>query len=261
MKPLALTLFLTAFAVAAQEIKTETVDYKDGNVVLSGFLAYDASITGKRPGILVCHAWKGLGKHEMDSARELAKLGYVAFALDIYGKGVRAKNAKEARALATKYRGGDRKLLRQRANVGLAKLKSLPRVDAAATAAIGYCFGGTTVLEMARSGAATRGVVSFHGGLTTNAPEDAKNIKAKVLVLHGGDDPHAPMKDVVALADELRAAKVDWQIVLYGGAVHSFTDPGAGNDPSRGAAYDKQAARRSWEAMQDFFRELFGKTK
>jgi len=147
--------------------------------------------------------------------------------------------------------------MRARANAGLEVLKKHPLTDVNRIAAIGYCFGGTVVLEMARSGAELAGVVSFHGGLSTPNPSDAKNIKGKVLVLHGADDPAVPPDQVIAFQDELRKAGVDWQMVSYGGAVHSFTNPEAGNDPSRGAAYNEKADKRSWEAMKTFFGEIF----
>jgi dienelactone hydrolase len=140
--------------------------------------------------------------------------------------------------------------MRSRANAGLEVLRNHPLADVNRIAAIGYCFGGTVVLEMARSGAELAGVVSFHGGLSTPNPSDAKNIKGKVLVLHGADDPAVPPDQVIAFQDELRKAGVDWQMVSYGGAVHSFTNPEAGNDPSRGAAYNEKADKRSWEAMK-----------
>jgi dienelactone hydrolase len=184
----------------------------------------------------------------------LARLGYVAFASDIYGKGVLAKDAKEAAALAGIYLG-DRKLLRARASAGLDVLRNRPEVDPKRLAAIGYCFGGTTVLELARSGADLASVVSFHGLLNTQTPGDARNINGKVLVLHGGDDPYVPMKQVEAFQEEMRNGGVDWQFVTYGGAVHRFTNPEAGNDNSKGAAYNERADRRSWEAMKDFFAE------
>ena len=147
--------------------------------------------------------------------------------------------------------------MRSRAQAGLDVLISQPLVDAKRVAAIGYCFGGGTVLELARSGVDIAGVVSFHGNLDTPRPEDAKNIKAKVLVLHGADDPFVPEKDVSAFQEEMRQAKVDWQMVIYGGAVHSFSNPNSGDDPSTGAAYDARADKRSWEAMRLFFGELF----
>jgi dienelactone hydrolase len=240
------------------EIRTETVDYKHGETILEGFLAYDDQTPGKKPGVLIVHEWTGLGDYVKKRAVEVARLGTVAFAIDMYGKGIRPDNPRDAAARAAIYKN-DRQLMRDRAAAGLRVLRNNPRVDPSRLAAIGYCFGGTTVLELARSGADLKGVVSFHGGLDTPHPEDAKNIKAKVLILHGADDPFAPAKDVQALEDEMRKAGVDWQIVLYGGAVHSFTNPASGNDPSRGAAYNSEADRRSWEAMKLFFREIFAR--
>lgn len=230
-------------------LRTEVVEYKHGGVVLEGYLAYDDAVKGKRPGIIVVHEWWGLNPYARMRTGQLAKLGYIAFAIDIYGKGVRAKDPAEAGTLSGIYRG-NRPLMRSRANAGLEVLRNHPLADVNRIAAIGYCFGGTVVLEMARSGAELAGVVSFHGGLSTPNPSDAKNIKGKVLVLHGADDPAVPPDQVIAFQDELRKAGIDWQMVSYGGAVHSFTNPEAGNDPSKGAAYNEKADKRSWEAMK-----------
>ena len=169
---------------AKAEIRTSVVEYREGNTILEGYLAFDDEIKGPRPGVMVVHAWKGLGEQEKRRARELAELGYVAFAADIYGKGIRPKNNQEAAAQATIYRS-NRQLMRDRANAGLGVLKRNRMVAFNQTAAIGYCFGGGVVLELARSGARVDGVVSFHGNLDTPDPEDAKNIRGKVLVLHG----------------------------------------------------------------------------
>jgi dienelactone hydrolase len=237
-------------------IKTETVAYKHGDVALEGWLAYDDAATGKQPGILVVHEWKGLGAHAKHSAEELAKMGYVAFAVDMYGTGIRPQTNQEAAVEAGKYKA-DRALMRARINAGLSQLKSYPNVDANRIAAIGYCFGGLTVLELARSGANVAGVVSFHGGLDSPAPADGKNIKAKVLVLHGADDPFVPAADIAAFQNELRQAGVDWRMVYYGGAVHSFTNREAGADNAKGAAYNERADKLSWQAMAAFFEEIF----
>jgi len=252
-----LTLILSAVSSISAKLITQTVEYKQGDTVLEGYLAYDDSYSGKRPGVLVVHEWYGLGKHAKTKAEELAKLGYVAFAADIYGKGVRPQTNEEAAKIAGQYRGDDRLLLRARAKAGLDELKRQALVDPTKTAAIGFCFGGSTVLELARSGAEVLGVVSFHGGLSTPRPEDAKNIKAKVLVLHGADDPFESKEEVQTFQEEMRQAKLDWQFISYGGAVHSFTNPEAGNDNSKGAAYNQSADQRSWEAMQQFFKEIF----
>ena len=148
-------------------------------------------------------------------------------------------------------------MLRSRANAAFNVLKSHELTDQKKTAAIGYCFGGTTVLELARSGADIAGVVSFHGGLDTPTPGDAKNIKAKVLAQHGADDPFVKPQEVAAFQEEMRNAGIDWYFVSYGNAVHSFTNPEAGNDPKKGAAYNEKADKRSWKAMKSFFKEIF----
>jgi dienelactone hydrolase len=252
-------LLVAATATAAQaKVKSQLVEYKEGDAVLEGYLAWDDAVKGTRPGVLVVHAWMGLDDNARKRADMLAELGYVAFAADIYGKGIRPKSPDEAGKEAGKYKG-DRALLRKRVNAGLAQLLKSPNVDTSKTAAIGYCFGGTTVLELARSGAGVLGVASFHGGLDSPTPADGKNIKAKVLVLHGAADPFAKPADVDAFLKELSDAKVDYQFVAYGGAVHCFTHQDAGNDPSKGCAYDAKADARSWSAMKDFFDELFKK--
>jgi dienelactone hydrolase len=241
---------------AHAKVKTQLVEYKQGDTVLEGFLAYDDALKGKRPGILVVHAWMGLDDNAKNRAEMLAQLGYVAFAADIYGKGVRPKDRDEAGKLAGKYKT-DRTLLRARVNAAYDQLLKDSHVDAKKTAAIGYCFGGTTVLELARSGTTVGGVVSFHGGLDSPTPADAKKIKAKVLALHGAADPYEKPADLAAFQKDLADAKVDWQLVQYGGAVHCFTDKTAGSDASGGCAYDVSADTRSWAAMRGFFDELF----
>jgi len=257
MKSLIPTALGLAGALTAQaQIHTETIQYKHGDTVLEGYLAYDAAIKGRRPGVLIIHQWKGLTDYEKKRAEMLAQLGYNAFAADIYGKGTRPQSSQEAGAQAGKYRN-NRDLLRARAQAGLAVLQKHELTDPKRIAAIGYCFGGTAVIELARSGADIAGVVSFHGGLDSPHPEDGRNIKCKVLALHGADDPHVSAKDLAAFEDELRQAKVDWQLVKYGGAVHAFTDWNAGDNPQQGAAYNEKADRRSWEAMKQFFAEIF----
>jgi dienelactone hydrolase len=238
-------------------LRTEVVEYKQDDTVLEGYVAWDDAVTGKAPGVVVVHEWMGLGDAMKRRAEQLAGLGYVAFAADIYGKGVRAKTVEEAAALATKYRAGDRKLLRKRAQAALDALKKREQVDRKRLAAMGYCFGGTTALELARSGADLKGVVSFHGNLATPNPADAKKIRGSVLVLHGADDPFVPAEEVAAFQKEMREAKLDWQMVSYGNAVHSFTQKDAGDDPSKGAAYHALADERSWEEMKRFFSVLF----
>lgn len=257
MKCLISIIAVLFFTVTVQaEVRTEMVEYKQGDAVLEGYLAYDDAVKGKRPGVLIVHEWMGINNYVKKRAEQLARLGYVAFAADIYGKGVRPKNSDEAAAESKKYKT-DRQLMRNRVNAGLDVLKNHKLVDTKKTSAIGYCFGGTTVLELGRSGADVAGIVSFHGGLDSLNPNDAKNIKGKVLALHGGDDPFVPAEQVAAFQDEMRKANVDWDMVVYGGAVHSFTNPDAGNDNSKGAAYNEKADKRSWEDMKQFFSEIF----
>lgn len=255
---LAMFLMLAAVAPVATLAKVtgRTVEYKEGGTLLEGYLAYDDAIKSPRPGVLVVHDWMGISGETRRRCDMLAALGYVALAADVYGKGVRPANTQEAVALAGKYKG-DRALYRRRLEAALGVLRKEPQVNPQKLAAIGYCFGGTGVLELARDSADVRGVVSFHGGLDSLHPEDAKAIKAKVLVLHGADDPFSSAADVAAFQDEMRKAGVDWQMIYYGGAVHSFTNPGAGGDNSKGAAYNEKADRRSWQAMKDFFAEIF----
>jgi dienelactone hydrolase len=236
-------------------VQYQKVEYKEGDTVCEGLLVYDDLFQGKRPGIIVAHQWKGVTDYEKMRAELLAMRGYVALCSDVYGKGVRADNPKDAAALAGKYKG-DRKLLRARINAALDFLRKQERVNPQIIGAIGYCFGGTTVLELARGGADVKGVVSFHGGLGSPTPADAKNIKCKVLALHGADDPFVPTDEVIAFQKEMREAKVDWQLVAYGGAVHSFTDKSAGNDNSKGSAYNAQADLRSWREMKMFLDEV-----
>lgn len=256
MKRLLIPLLFALPLALPAEVSVKTLAYPIGKdkAVGEGLLALDGAKAGKRPGILVVHAWMGIDEHVQEVIRRLAADGYVAFAADIYGKGVRPADPKEAGAQAGKYKA-DRALLRERVNAGLAQLKADARVDAKKIVAIGYCFGGTTVLELARSGADLAGVVSFHGGLDSPAPADGKNIKAKVLVLHGADDPAVKAEDLAAFQRELREAKVDWQQVSYGGAVHAFTQKSA-NRPGM-ALYDASADRRSWAHFKGFLAECF----
>ena len=254
-------LLSAAVVFSAQaEIKTKIVEYKQGDAVLEGYLAYDDAVTSARPGVLVIHDWMGVGPFVKGRVEALAKLGYVAFAADIYGKGVRPKDSKEAAAQAGMYRK-DRPLLRARAQAGLDALAKVSQVNSSQLAVMGYCFGGGSSLELGRSGAEVKGIISFHGNLDTPNPDDAKKIKGKVLVLHGADDPRVPKEQVLAFQDEMRNAKVDWELVGYGNAVHAFTEPHAGNDNSKGSAYNASADRRSWIAMQNFFTEIFASGK
>jgi len=247
-------LLIGALSVHAA-IQSKTIEYKQGDTTLEGVLVWDDAVSGARPGVLVVHQWLGLTDYEKHRATMLAQLGYVAFCADIYGKGAKPKDVSEAGAAAGKYKA-DRALLRQRVNAGLEELKKSDLVDTKRVAAIGYCFGGTTVIELARSGAELSGVVSFHGGLDSPTPADGKNIKCPILACHGADDPFEKPEDLTAFEKEMRDAKVDWRLNMYGGAVHSFTQPDPGfSNP--GAHYNEKADKRSWEDMKMFFAEIF----
>lgn len=255
-----LVLILLAPVLSQAAIETKTVEYQQGDTRLVGYLAYPQEVKEPRPGVLVVHEWLGLNDYAKRRAEQLAELGYVAFAADIYGDGKVVADRKEAGALSSTYKK-DRALLRARVAAGLETLKAQPGVAPGKVAAIGYCFGGTTVLELARSGAEVAGVVSFHGGLDSPAPQDARNIRARVLVLHGADDPYVPAEQVAGFEEEMRKGGVDWQLIAYGNAVHGFTNPANGNDNSKGAAYNAAADARSWLAMRQFLDEVVGPVK
>lgn len=240
----------------AKTVVIEPVFYKDGDAKLEGAIVYDQSLKGPRPGVVVVHDWMGPSDYTKLRASQLATLGYVAFVADIYGAETRPKNPDDAKKASSKFKG-DRQLLRNRVNLALAELRKSPHVNFKKVAAIGYCFGGTTVLELARSGADVSGVVSFHGGLDSPTPTDGRNIKSKVLVLHGADDPSVSPENLSAFEKELRDANVDWELVKLGNAVHSFSNPAAGSDKASGNAYYAEADRRSFELMKGFFKEIF----
>lgn len=249
-----LVLFSMLFSGAAMaKIETKKIEYKSGDLTFEGFLAYDSSKKGKLPGVMIVHNWMGVTGETESKAIEVAKLGYVAFAGDIYGKGIRPTSTKEAGELSGKYKA-DLKTLRERAAFAIDELKKQKNVDGNKIFVTGYCFGGTTAIEVARSGADVRGVVSFHGGLTPS--QDDKNIKGEVLVLHGAIDPYVPAKDIEGFLKGMNDSKVNYQMISYSGAVHSFTEKAAGNDISKGAAYNEMADKRSWVAMKEFLSEL-----
>ena len=252
----ALTLVCFSLAEVEAGVVTKTVEYRQDGTVMRGFLAYDEALKGKRPGVLVVHEWWGLNDFAKNQAAKLASLGYEAQAADMYGNGVTTSDREEAGKLAGALRGNP-DLLRARAQAALDFLAAVPRVDPKHLAAIGFCFGGTTVLELAYSGADLAGVVSFHGGLPRPQPGDQKRLKARILVLHGADDPHVPAADIAAFQEAMRQAGADWQMVFFGGAVHSFTNPAAGDNKAAGVAYDARTARRAWRSMLEFFREIF----
>jgi dienelactone hydrolase len=231
----AFIIFVSSVSYVCGAVQTKKIEYRDGDTALEGFVAWDDSKTSS-PGVLIVHQWMGCTAYEEGRAVQLAKEGFVAFALDIYGKGIRPANVGDAGKTAGIYKK-DRELYRRRLQLGLEQLRSQPMVDKQKIAAIGYCFGGTGVLELARSGADIDGVVSFHGGLDSLKPAEAKNIKAKVMICHGADDPFVPASDIAAMQKEFADADVDYQMIYYSEAVHSFTQPMAGNDNSKGAAY------------------------
>lgn len=257
VKKIFFILFLICQASQAHgAVVGETVEYKHGEVFLEGYLAYDDASSSVRPGVLVIHEWKGLGEYAKRRTRALAELGYVAFAADMYGKGVRPESHEDAAKEAGIYKK-DRGLMRSRAAAALQVLGGHPFTDPSKLGAIGYCFGGTSVLELARGGADLKGVVSFHGSLATPDPTAAKNIKSKVLVCHGAADSFVE-PEVEGFKKEMKDAGVDLRFESYEGAVHSFTVPEAGSDPSIGMAYNEAADKKSWESMKSFFREVFG---
>ena len=253
MKKVIFIIFILLLSAAVDaKVVSKHVDYKHGDAVLEGYLAYDYSLKAKRPGVLVVHEWWGLNDYVR---MRVAKLGYVAFALDMYGKGIWTTDPQKAGELAGHLKG--KPIMRQRARAGLDILRKNARVDTQKIAAIGYCFGGTTVLELAYSGVDVAGIVSFHGGLIVPRPEDMNRIKAKILILHGADDGFVPSEKITAFQDGKRQAAADWQMVYYGGAVHSFTNPAADGKNIKGIAYNPKADERSWKYMQIFFEEMF----
>ncbi len=253
---LTLLMFVVTSEFAMAQIHTEAVDYTVDGKACEGYLAYKDNLTSNAPAILVFHEWWGLTPYIRHRVEQLADLGYVAFAADLYGKGVLATTVKDAQAHAVPFYT-DRSLFRRGTEAALEILKKSPHVDTNNIAVIGYCFGGTAALELARDGAPVRGVVTFHGVLTTADPNDGSRIRAKVLVLTGGDDPNVPASQVTAFEDEMRKGHVDWEVVSYGNTVHAFTNPNAGSDPSKGMAYNEESDQRSWIAMKNFFDEIF----
>ncbi|QQS14983.1 MAG: dienelactone hydrolase family protein [Rhodospirillales bacterium] len=238
-------------------MRVEDIAYNDGGTRLVGQLAVDETRPGRRPGVLVCHEGPGLTDHTKIIARRLAKLGYVAYAMDYHGDGRPLANPADTMARLNPWRA-DPTSIRVRAGIALKLLAARPEVDAGRMAAIGYCFGGTTALELARAGEDLRCVVGFHSGLATARPQDAVNIKAKVLVNIGAEDPIIPPEQRLDFEKEMRAANVDWRMILYGGAGHSFTNPAADARNMPGFKYHEPTDRRSWRAMLDLFDETLG---
>lgn len=233
-------------------ITTKSIEYSHNGVALEGLLAWDDARTGPRPGVLVSHAWGGRGNFDDERARELAKLGYAGFALDVYGKGVRGSNKEENAALMQPFME-DRTLLQARLAESLKTLADCECVNASRMAIIGYCFGGLCALDLARSSHDIQGAVSIHG--LFHAPGNPISVSARILALHGWDDPMATPEQVIAFAEEMTAAKADWQLHAYGNTMHAFTNPQA-NDPAFGTLYNADADRRSWQAIENFLAEV-----
>ena len=251
------TLLLIGFASTVEaKVLGSTVPYRHDDVELAGYLAYDDSFEGKRPGVLLVHEWWGLNDYVRRRADQLAGMGYVAFAVDMYGKGKVTEHPGDAAEWAQQVRGNI-DLWRQRAMAGLDVLKADPRTDIARIAAIGYCFGGSTVQQLAYAGAPINGIVSFHGGLVNPSQEEAKAVKAKILICHGGADEFVTPQALQDYIAAMNQAGLDWQMVIFGGAKHGFTNPDAGKYGMDRLAYSKSADERSWKYMKDFFNEIF----
>jgi len=236
-------------------IVSNTINYLDGDTLLEGFFAYDDSFSDRRPAVLISHTWSGRDAFVDAKAKELAKLGYVAFALDMYGQGTVGTTPEENAQLMQPFMD-DRKLLQQRIHAALYAVKLLPWVDDNKVAAIGFCFGGLCALDLARMGANVQGVVSFHGFLNTPDHAADKPVLAKVLALHGHDDPMVSTEQFNAFTQEMGDLKVDWQLHSYGHTVHAFTNPQA-NTPDLGMLYNEVATKRAWKSMQNFLEEIF----
>jgi dienelactone hydrolase len=235
---------------------TENLTYQDGDVQLRGFFATDKTTDEPKPLILIAHDWSGRNPFACDKAKELAALGYCAFALDMYGD-AKVYETKEEKSKAIQPLLADRPSIFKRMLAGYQFAKNLPGVDKNRVAAIGFCFGGLCVLDLARNGTDLKGVVSFHGLLTKPDYEISQKIMAKILILHGFDDPMAPPESVIAFGKEMKAKKeqVDFQLHVYSNTMHAFTNPQA-NDVAFGTVYNPLAAQRSWLSMKNFLAEI-----
>jgi dienelactone hydrolase len=254
-KILSIFLILIFISLCHAQVKTDLITYQDGEIELEGYLAYDKLLKSIRGGVLLVHDANGRDKFIQERADELAKVGYIVFALDMFGKGVSPKDESEQEELTSQFLGEDRQLMRQRALKGLEILVQQAKVDQNRIASIGYGFGGTTVLELARSGANLTAAINYFGSLSTPTPEDAKNIKGAVLILLGSEDPFIPEEEIKSFRAEMQNANADWQMNLYGGAYQGFTRYSLGFDPSSGKAYNYNADKRSWEAAKSLLRE------
>ena len=249
--------FVLACGIAQAKIVTKSVPYEHNGQKLEGFLAYDDSRAGPRPGVLVIHEWWGLNDYVKDRARQLAQMGYVAFAADMYGDAKVTRDPKQAQEWSGAIGKGG--LMAPRSKAGLEVLRAQPQVDPAHLAAIGFCFGGSTVLQLAYSGEPLDAAVTFHGGLM--APQEAQlaKIKAPILILHGAEDTFIKPETIDQVRVSLDKGKVDWYMVTYAHAVHAFSNPDADSFKIPGIGYNEKAARRSWDEMQRFFQEQFAR--
>ena len=254
--PLLCFTLLCFTRTAAAEVQLKQIDYQDGGEKLKGFIAWDDSIKGKRPGVLVVHEWWGLNDYAKRRARMLAEQGYVAFAADMYGDGKVTTHADNAKGWMTQITANEA-AWQKRAQLGLDQLKASKLVDDSKLAAIGYCFGGATVMKLAYAGTDIDGVVSFHGALPPATPEQAASIKSRVLIAHGDADPFVPAERITAFKKALSDAGVDWEMDIYSGARHGFANPGAGDFGMDAIAYNENADLRSWQKMKNFFAEIF----
>lgn len=258
MKSLLFVFLLFAISACSSHTITETVEYRHGDLVMKGYVAHGHIGAQRVPAVMIAPEWTGVNDYAKSRARQLAELGYVAFVVDPYGDGREAENMTEAAQLSAQLKG-DPVTLRSRMYAAFEYLKSRSDVDTTRIAVIGYCFGGTCALELARAGAGVSGVVSFHGGLSTPMPAHAGSIVAPILVLHGADDPLVPPVQVDAFRAEMETAKTRMELIAYPGAVHGFTNPGNGDDPSRGVAYNAEADKESWAKMNEFFATIFNR--
>lgn len=247
------------FANAARgEIVTKSIEYRHGETALEGYLAYDSKIKDPQPGVILVHEWWGLTDHMKNMTNQVAEMGYVAFAIDLYGKGVVTDKTDKAGQLSGQFKDNDA-FRRERLKAGFETFSTVPQVDKTRIGAIGFCFGGTCVLHMAYSGLDVKGVVSFHGSLVPPGESDVGKIKAKILVLHGADDPLVSAESIKAFQDGVRKARADWQMLYFGNAVHSFTNPGADKVGIEGVKYDARTDARSRQQMKLFFDEVLAK--
>jgi len=255
---LLMLLILNSFSVQA-ELVGEDVDYYSGETLMKGYIVYDDTFRGKRPAVLVVHEWWGHNDYARERARQLAQLGYVAMAVDMYGDGKQAKHPEDARRFSAEV-SGDIALGKRRFMAAMDHLKIHKLVNKKMMAAIGYCFGGSVVLNMAREGIDLRGVVSFHGNLATKRFATPGSIKARVMVAHGGEDPFVPALQVTNFLNEMNKTGVDYKFIVYGGAKHAFTNPGASSYGARynlPLEYNEKADRDSWNDMEIFLKDVF----